>query len=43
MDTLGFGLENYDAKGRGGGGTNEGMLPVDATGRLPDGRNFFRS
>jgi len=38
MDPLGFGLENYDAMGR--WRTNEGSLPVDASGLLPDGRTF---
>jgi hypothetical protein len=38
MDPLGFGLENYDAMGR--WRDDEGELPIDANGRLPDGRTF---
>ena len=38
MDPLGFGLENFDAIG--GWRTEDGDLPVDATGVLPDGRSF---
>ncbi len=38
MDALGFGLENYDAVGR--WRERDGSLPVDATGKLPDGRSF---
>jgi len=38
MDPLGFGLENYDAMGR--WRDTEGQLPIDASGRLPDGRTF---
>jgi hypothetical protein len=39
MDPLGFALENYDAVGR-WRTTDGGGLPIDATGRLPDGRAF---
>jgi hypothetical protein len=38
MDPLGFALENYDAVGR--WRTSEDGLPVDASGRLPDGKTF---
>jgi mono/diheme cytochrome c family protein len=38
MDPLGFGLENYDALGR--WRTEDGGLPVDASGTLPDGKSF---
>jgi hypothetical protein len=38
MDPLGFGLENYDAIGA--WRTEDGKLPVDSTGTLPDGRTF---
>src|SRR5262245_1979503 len=38
MDPLGFGLENFDAIG--GWRTQDGKLPVDASGDLPDGRSF---
>ena len=38
MDPLGFGLENYDATGR--WRTEDGKFPIDADGRLPDGRTF---
>jgi mono/diheme cytochrome c family protein len=38
MDPLGFALENYDAVGR--WRTSEDGLPVDASGRLPDGKAF---
>jgi hypothetical protein len=38
MDPLGFGLENYDAIGR--WRTNEGSIPIDASGTLPNGRPF---
>ncbi len=38
MDPLGFGLENYDATGV--WRTNDGNADVDATGDLPDGRQF---
>ncbi len=38
MDTLGFGLENFDAIGR--WRTSEESLPIDATGRLPNGEAF---
>ena len=38
MDPLGFGLENFDAVGA--WRTQDGDLPVDASGVLPDGRAF---
>jgi hypothetical protein len=38
MDPIGFGLENYDADGR--WRTAEHGLPINSTGRLPDGRAF---
>ena len=38
MDPLGFGLENFDAVGA--WRTEDGELPVDASGVLPDGRSF---
>jgi hypothetical protein len=38
MDTLGFGLENYDAIGR--WRTKDGKFPVDASGTLPSGKTF---
>ncbi len=38
MDPLGFGLENFDAVGA--WRTNDGKIPIDASGSLPDGRNF---
>jgi hypothetical protein len=38
MDTLGFGLENYDAIGRWRAAEND--LPVDASGTLPSGESF---
>jgi len=38
MDPLGFGLENFDAVGA--WRTQDGKLPIDASGSLPDGRNF---
>jgi hypothetical protein len=38
MDTLGFGLENFDAIGR--WRTREEGLVVDATGTLPNGESF---
>jgi hypothetical protein len=38
MDPLGFGLENFDAIGA--WRTVDGKFPIDATGRLPDGREF---
>jgi hypothetical protein len=38
MDPLGFGLENYDAIGR--WRTEDGGLPVDASGVLPSGQAF---
>jgi hypothetical protein len=38
MDPIGFALENFDAVGR--FRTLEDNLPIDATGSLPDGREF---
>lgn len=38
MDPLGFGLENFNAIGA--WRTEDGKLPVDASGVLPDGRSF---
>lgn len=38
MDPLGFGFENFNAIGE--WRTHEGKFPVDASGTLPDGRNF---
>jgi mono/diheme cytochrome c family protein len=38
MDPLGFGLENYDAIGA--WRTQDGPFPIDASGKLPDGRAF---
>jgi hypothetical protein len=38
MDPLGFGLENYDPIGQ--YRTMDGALPVDSSGKLPDGRTF---
>jgi hypothetical protein len=38
MDTLGFGLENYDGIGR--WRTKDGNFPVDASGTLPNGQSF---
>ncbi len=38
MDTLGFGLENYDPIGR--WRTEAGAFPVDSSGELPGGRKF---
>lgn len=38
MDTLGFGLENYDAIGR--WRSQDGKFPVDSTGTLPNGKSF---
>ena len=38
MDPLGFGLENFDAVGA--WRTADGKFPIDASGRLPDGRTF---
>jgi len=38
MDPLGFGLENYDAIG--GWRSEDGKYPIDASGKLPDGRSF---
>jgi hypothetical protein len=38
MDTLGFGLENYDAIGK--WRTQDGKFPVDSAGTLPSGKSF---
>ncbi len=38
MDPLGFALEHFDAVGR--RRDQEGGLPIDASGELPDGRSF---
>jgi hypothetical protein len=38
MDPLGFGLENFNAIGA--WRANDGKLPVDASGTLPDGTSF---
>ncbi len=38
MDSLGFGLENYDAVGR--WRTRDGKFPIDASGVLPGGKPF---
>jgi hypothetical protein len=38
MDPMGFALENYNAVGQ--WRTHEGALPIDATGVLPNGRQF---
>jgi hypothetical protein len=38
MDPLGFGLENFDAVGA--WRTEDGKFPIDASGELPDGREF---
>ena len=38
MDPLGFGLENFDAVGA--WRDNDGKIPIDASGSLPDGRSF---
>jgi hypothetical protein len=38
MDPLGFGLENYDAVGA--WRDQDGKVPVDSSGVLPDGRTF---
>jgi hypothetical protein len=38
MDTLGFGLENYDAIGR--WRSMDGKFPVDGSGTLPNGKTF---
>ena len=38
MDPLGFGLENFDAIGQ--WRENDGKIAIDASGSLPDGRNF---
>jgi len=41
MDPLGFSLENYDAIGQ--WRTQDGKFPIDASGKLPDGRTFSGS
>jgi hypothetical protein len=38
MDPMGFGLENYDPVGA--YRTTDGAFPIDAAGKLPDGRTF---
>lgn len=38
MDTLGFGLENYNAVGK--WRTMDGKFPIDAGGTLPNGKSF---
>lgn len=38
MDTLGFGLENYDAIGR--WRTQDGKFPIDVAGTMPSGKSF---
>ena len=38
MDTLGFGLENYDAIGR--WRTQDGKFPIDVAGTFPSGKTF---
>jgi hypothetical protein len=38
MDPIGFGLENFDAVGN--WREKDGKSPIDATGKLPDGRTF---
>ena len=38
MDTLGFGLENYDAIGK--WRTTDGKFPLDVTGVMPNGKAF---
>jgi mono/diheme cytochrome c family protein len=38
MDPLGFGLENFNAIGA--SRTQDGKFPIDASGKLPDGREF---
>jgi hypothetical protein len=38
MDPIGFALENYDAIGR--WRTKDAGLPIDASGKLPDGTKF---
>jgi cytochrome c553 len=38
MDPLGFALENFDAIGK--WRDKDGKFPIDASGQLPDGRNF---
>jgi hypothetical protein len=38
MDPLGFALENFDATGA--WRDKDGKFPVDASGKLPDGRSF---
>jgi hypothetical protein len=41
MDPIGFGLENYDAVGA--WRTEDGKVPIDASGTLPGGRAFTGS
>lgn len=38
MDPIGFALENYDDVGK--WRTKDAGLPIDATGKLPDGTQF---
>jgi hypothetical protein len=38
MDSLGFGLENFTAVGQ--WRSHDGAFPIDASGKLPDGREF---
>jgi hypothetical protein len=38
MDPIGFGLESFDAVGA--WRTHDGKIPIDASGKLPDGRSF---
>jgi hypothetical protein len=38
MDPIGFGLENFDAIGR--WRAEDGSFPIDASGKLPDGKSF---
>jgi hypothetical protein len=38
IDPIGFGLENYDAVGA--WRTHDGVIPIDASGTLPDGSSF---
>jgi mono/diheme cytochrome c family protein len=38
MDTLGFGLENYDGIGR--WRTQDGKFPIDVSGAFPNGKSF---
>ncbi len=39
MDPLGFSLENFDPLGR--WRDSDGQVPIDASGQLPDGREFY--